>query len=377
MSALPSTVPLALQKTSGLVDEVFALPRSLLLQSMKQTLIRLPAEPADNQCLAITTRLGQGGINPMAVSFGEPLPSGYFSPTVPQQMTLQNESSSSPVHVRQWLVAAECHGNLVQLHSFPLTWTHIGDDGQLDYDDDDDDDNDSDSDMIDGLYSKSKWSVSLHLPEECTIRDVAFYSDDGKSTLSSASTCYGDFLPTISATGMMGQQEGRQSLGLLISRPQTSLNAIKDERVELWLVPYDDLEFTCDPLQSIVVESNSIKDSNVSMYQCHSNSESFSGKHTSDYTVLPMPVESHNDEADAITVSSENILLARTRNIFDAVDFASYNSSCHLVLSGSRGIGAVLWNHHENGNATTTTTLEILDMEEDEDDVELMDDEEA
>lgn len=72
-------------------------------------------------------------------------------------------------------------------------------------------------------------AARLVLPSSCQVKEIAFYGDDGNSSLSAGDD---------SGTG----EEGRQSLGLLVS------HSIKDQDVdvyseELWIIRYDDVVF--------------------------------------------------------------------------------------------------------------------------------------
>lgn len=319
------TVPHVLAETFELADKVFEHPRTLLAQSILRTEIGVPEVP--HKILAVTTRLGQGGIDADQVAYGEDQPDGFFlPPTVDPPPSFPNASD-----FRQWSVLAQMLDNsILQLHAFPLSWTMTANDVL-------------DDEIVDGLATEFAWTVQMSLPSEYTIRDLAFYGDDGKSSLSSGI----DF-------GSV--QEGRQRLGLLVSRKNYGGIAqpleADTESVELWVVPYDDLEYACVALQ---------KDAAVdhTLFRCDPSSSP--GSCT--YKIRPTPEASGFDNCDlAVTNLEERILYARTREVFDAMDFSSTEQArpCRLVLSGSRGIGAVC------GNQKGGTVLEILDLEEDE-----------
>lgn len=339
------TVPHVLEETSALADKVFAYPRLFLAQSIRRTEIRLPGASSSSQNVlataATTTRLGQGGIDPELVTFGEDRPEGFFSPK-----TLDSPSSTTitaPVtsDFRQWTVVAQTiDESTLQLHAFPLTWTNATNDDFDDYE------------IDEGLASELDWTVRLTLPSEYSIRDIAFYGDDGKSSLSSSFD---------SGAG----QEGRQRLGLLVSRRRLNEGEAQPETpmdtVELWLVPYDDLEFTC-----LSLEKERTGDSTV--FQCCSASNNSPGVAVNNFAVRPTPKANNDDQVDELdpTNLEDRILYARTREVFAAVDFAKeHDRPCRLVLSGSRGIGAVLANQQGG------TVLEVLDLEEDEEEEEV------
>jgi Anaphase-promoting complex, cyclosome, subunit 4 len=334
-------VPLALQRTSICADKVYQSPQIVMSQSIKRTYIQEKTTKAENfqQCLAITTRIGQGGIDLNNIPFGDSPPNGFYTPTASSQSQLLSSLDESSADVRQWLVVArQDQRNSIQLRAFPLTWTNT-----------DDDEFDDDEDVEDGLYSKAVWAVTLRVPSECTVRDVAFYSDDGKSNLST--TC---------DTGTeIGGKEGRQSLGLLVDS-----HSAKDECIELWLVPYDDLEYSCEKLEIMQIDTENPL---CTTFGCQSNDDTDSIVNKSYYSVLPKIADVDSDNSSP---NSTNVLYARTRRVLDAVDSArNYHptnrfSPCHAVFSGSRGIGAVVLSR--NGNKL----LEIFDMEDDEEEEE-------
>ena len=84
-----------------------------------------------------------------------------------------------------------------------------------------DNDTDEDEDCSMPFYLSSR----LVLPPPYRVQEVAFYGDDGNSSLSAG------------ADGSGTGQEGRQAMGLLVTCPSTKENGTFSE--ELWLVQYD------------------------------------------------------------------------------------------------------------------------------------------
>jgi hypothetical protein len=294
------TVPYALQQTSDATEQVFENPRTFLSQSIRRTDLWLPgpyvAEASSTRrTVAITTRMGLGGRVPKGPP-GVKDPKGYFCPTA--LMLEKSVDDAAAQQCRQWALVACAVGTCVQLHALPL-----GDDV--------------------GLASCStQWTTCLQLPKSLCIQDVCFYGDDGKSSLSSSST---------DSSGTTGQKEGRQALGLLVSR---------GARLELWLLQYDDAEFRSVSLEQRAGGfSLNVPDSSVVPV----------------VNVLPMPEsydpESHDDVPD-------DTIYAKTRDIPSA---AGHETACRLVVSGSRGIGAVFTDQG-------ASMVELLDLEEDEGD---------
>jgi hypothetical protein len=77
----------------------------------------------------------------------------------------------------------------------------------------------------------------LVLPSSYRVKEIVFYGDDGNSSLSAVTDS--------DATG----QEGRQSIGLLVSCPvkEQDVNLISEE---LWLIRYDHVIFEHVPVPS-------------------------------------------------------------------------------------------------------------------------------
>jgi Anaphase-promoting complex, cyclosome, subunit 4/Anaphase-promoting complex subunit 4 WD40 domain len=358
--------PLALEKTSENADKVFEYPRACFAQSMQRTNIQLFGRDSQTSrnscyCLAIATRLGKGGIDSDQFSYGDDHPGSFFAPNISGIVSDRNSTQDVSTNVRQWLVTAETiQSNSFRLRAFPLTWTNTADD---DFDDD--------ADENDGLASEFEYVVNLTLPTEYFIRDIVFFGDDGKSSLSSV----------LDAGSASGGKEGRHRLGLLVSTLNSVVNdspeegtssplesSAKTASVELWIIPYDDLEYLCQSIE-VVTPSGAINQ-NCKVFGCRDDLRR-SVEHLSpidnlrNYLVLPMFASSSID-CNNLQNNSEKVLYARTRQVFASMDFSgddrdhSGSRSCRLVLSGSRGIGAVY------GIQQGSTVLQILELEEDE-----------
>ena len=127
------------------------------------------------------------------------------------------------VHCRQWgiITQASSSGGSVQLFALPFGFRGPASESSTHtsgfFDDDEGDDLEHPNvDMPFYLTTK------LDLPDNAVVQDLKFYSDDGKSSLSSG---------TDSGTG----KEGRQKLGILVAQ---------SDSLELWLVDYNDSRMT-------------------------------------------------------------------------------------------------------------------------------------
>jgi hypothetical protein len=123
---------------------------------------------------------------------------------------------------RQWSIIAQAHENTVQLYCLPLGWNESAEDGDLE------------EEVTDDLpfYLTAK----LVLPSSGFVREVGFYGDDGKSSLSSGND---------SGSG----KEGRQKLGILY----------QEEQLELWLTSYDSLLWQAVPFESILMDPSEVE----------------------------------------------------------------------------------------------------------------------
>jgi Anaphase-promoting complex, cyclosome, subunit 4/Anaphase-promoting complex subunit 4 WD40 domain len=342
----------ALEATSRIADHVFEFPRSFFMESMYRTDISLPRPILRDQekfcyCLAMTTRLGKGGLDPSHFIYGDDKQEGFFSPNVmPDSTKLSEEVMSS--NTRQWLIVAETiRANSIQLRAFALTWTSVADDEFND-----------DPEVKDGLEGESEWTVSLTLPLDRTIRDVVFFGDDGKSSLVAA--------PYVGSTDCIGGNEGHHRLGLLVSKWNRENGNPSSECVELWVMYYDHLKFKHQPIEAVGHPEHT----NYAAFRCNSlvprkNNLFF-------YSVVPQISSSSYQAIDDCNSGTDpkNVIYARTRLVFPSVDFSDDDKNegatraCRLFLSGSRGIGAV------SCKQQASTLLQLFDLEEDEEEDE-------
>jgi hypothetical protein len=172
--------------------------------------------------VAIHTRVGQDASVVPVLSEGEEQEQTFFQPRV-----AKHSYSSLPdcSDCRQWSIIVQAHDNMVQLYCLPLGWKGATED------DWEEEDAASTDDVPFYLTSK------LVLPASGFIREVGFYSNDGKSALSSGNDC---------GTGM----EGRQKLGVLFQEESSTL--------ELWLTSYDSLLWQAVPFESILLDSSEV-----------------------------------------------------------------------------------------------------------------------
>ena len=272
-------------------------PRRAALDRTHVRSYTLGTQPQDRRrrLAAITTRLGGGGCPRSRL-----LPRGScFAPPG------ASPRSFSP---KEWIVTATALGATgvppsVALHAVPLA----------------DDDNDPIKAPI--ADDATAWMVRLVLGAGvCRILDLAFYGDDGKSSLSSMD----------GGTG----HERRQALVLLVESQQPPGSG---SSLELWLLPYDDCPFAPVPLSDSRFSRS--EDAAVPAVQ-----------------VIPQPSMSSGDGKESRRQTKDDCIYAKTRQLSS---FGA-SSSVQLVVSGSRGVGAVLVKDQSTG----TTLLDLYDLEE-------------
>jgi hypothetical protein len=196
--------------------------RSLNMTWLLLVDIILPRNEAGSP-LAIHTRIGRDPGEVEGFDQGEEEPS-YFSPKVQDKSSLE-----SSLDCRQWSIVAQAGSDsCIQLVAIPLGWK---DPSSMDSNDILADEGKDGSEIPFYLTSK------LILPESCQIQDLAFYSDNGKSALSSG---------TDSGTG----KEGRQKLGVILITQQ--------EQLELWLMKYDQILWQVVPFESILLDADAV-----------------------------------------------------------------------------------------------------------------------
>jgi hypothetical protein len=137
------------------------------------------------------------------------------------------------MYCRQWSIVATARENIVQLFAIPLGWRDS-------LDDDEEEDPENDNEDIEGNNIPFYLSAKLVLPVGGTIRDVGFYGDDGKSSLSSGND---------SGTG----KEGCQKLGI-VYQPDAD-----DLTVQLWLASYDRILWQGLDFQTTLIDEAQIE----------------------------------------------------------------------------------------------------------------------
>jgi len=315
-------LPHATVTTQEALDRLLERPQEYMRDAVHCTHVVLPAAQSfssvsnrTSPLIAITTRLGRGGIDEEspASDDGE---SSFFCPTFDEEDGEAND-------YREWSVTAEAvsdashHSGFVQISAFPLSWTDLHHDDE--YTDDESQQH--------GIASSCFWSCLLCLPDDCSVVELAFYGDDGKSSLGSVFD---------NGTG----KEQRQALALLVAR--TASSSSDAQQLELWIVPYDDASkcrFRRVPFEHVA-------DGNLGLFV---SAESLL---ETEATVQVKPLD-----ADEYADDDETVLYAKTRTLSAR---AKEGTMYGLSVSGSRGVGAALMT---NNNATA---VEMFDLEEDE-----------
>ena len=137
------------------------------------------------------------------------------------------------MYCRQWSIVATVHENVVQLFCIPLGWRDSSDADNPGNDDDEDDEENNNIPFY--------LSAKLLLPSGGTVRDVGFYGDDGKSSLSSGND---------SGTG----KEGSQKLGILYQPHDDD-----DLKVQLWLASYDRIVWQGVTFQTTLIDASQLE----------------------------------------------------------------------------------------------------------------------
>jgi hypothetical protein len=341
------TVPFVAQKTSEASHVLFEQPRKHLSQSIRRTDLLLESSSSTSSSpVAMTTRIGSAGVDTEDVAFGEAEPGGFFVPVLEKNA---ETASALSFNYRQWSVVAKTSHDTaagcdcVQLHAIPLSWTSSSLSDDLACDDDDDDDDDDHLGGTNGIAGSFFLSALLQLPPNHFVVDLCFYGNDGKSSLSSGID---------SGTG----KEERQSLGLLVAREVDADPAAVS--LQVWMVPYDSVTFL--PVE-IIKEPNGVISLDVSL----------DAYHESRVEVQAMP-DSYSDDDDNDDNENESsvppgTIHAKTRQV-STLESLTAARSATLTLCGSRGIGAIVSPQLPG----VSDTLELLDLEEDEegDDIE-------
>lgn len=306
------TIPYALRHARQAAARLFAQPQVNLQNSVRCQQITLEECGA----VALHTRIGRGSTaGEHDWNHGDEINHGFFRPVSVDQ---NQDQVNTP---KQWSLVAQVDSSnpgTVHVYALPLAWT----DPTLDDFVDDEQDEDGSGPMDTG---KPYWRCALVLPQGSVVQQVAFYGDDGNSSLSSSNT---DEEP---------RHESRQALGLLVERPHGQL--------DLWLVLYDEAPFQCARLDGRPLVS---------------------AKGNGRLVVQPQPTVGSEDES---LFSEAGVLLAKTRVLKGPhddtapTDQTSTGLPPRLVVSGSRGVVAVTSATQHGGSI-----LELLDVEEDEED---------
>ena len=256
-----------------------------------------------------------------------------------------------PGYCRSWAVIARTSSfqkgqdNSVHLFALPLGWkTNSSIDFEI---------NDEENFQVPFYLS-----CRLIMPQAYCVKEIAFYGDDGNSSLAAAADDAG--------TG----KEGRQAIGLLVSCPVTE-DDTEGFAEELWLVKYDRSAFDCVSLspeaggdslvtlkegplndKSSVISIQSLEESNIEVDDEGGVLYAKSKGHLSDicFTVI----------ASFLFLTSLSRLYnvtARRLSLKESQDVSS-----HIILSGSRGVGGIL------STAPSHVELDLFDLEEDEED---------
>lgn len=169
---------------------------------------------------------------------------GCFNPQV-----CGYEEDDSAFASRNWAIVAatstlSAEKNAIQLFAIPLGNKATDDDMEGD-----DEVMDDDSTKLDNI--SFYLTAQIILPSHYTIQDMAFYGDDGRSSLSS---------DVDSGTGT----EGRQALGLLLSQGVPGAGPVTQE---LWILRYDDLRYEASQNGDMKPDKVSLK-SNIANDEC-------------------------------------------------------------------------------------------------------------
>ena len=143
----------------------------------------------------------------------------------------QNHLDATMMYCRQWSLVATVRENIVQLFAIPLGWRD-----SIDQDDPENDDDEDDEANKIPFYLSAK----LVLPVGGKVRDVGFYGDDGKSSLSSGND---------SGTG----KEGCQKLGIIYQNDDDDLT------IQLWLASYDRILWQGFTFQTTLLDESQVE----------------------------------------------------------------------------------------------------------------------
>ena len=197
--------------------------------------------------MAIHTRIGAGSnVSASGGKGGDASSSGFFLPRT------NNEEDTSIAECPFWTLLARSLGSSIEFIAIPGCTSF-------------------EQDANDGFYLRA----NLMIPEGSEVTNIAFYGDDGNSSLS----------PNLSDESKV--KEGRQSVGLVIKYNDSMSQEVREE---LLLFQYDDVIFR-------KVESERNAKNEIIIPATDLNSE--------ECTFLTMSDEEENDDRNAIVPKSE------------------------------------------------------------------------
>uniref|UniRef100_A0A7S1ZX20 Anaphase-promoting complex subunit 4 n=1 Tax=Trieres chinensis TaxID=1514140 RepID=A0A7S1ZX20_TRICV len=316
-NGLPTKTSLSSSLTiaSNSAEVLFDQPRRSLAQSLRRLdfdIIQNQKNCSNRQVFAIHKRIGLGP-NDTKVD-----PNNESKCFLPKVMT---GDEVEHIHERDWIIlgiddVAPCGSNCVQILAIPCRNSKGG-----------------------AARANPPFCLSakIILPPDCMVLDVAFYGDDGSSSLTSAADCD------------KGEgEEGRQALGVLIAQeeeiPQEN-SQLRSE--ELWLFRYDALPYQIITLPSVPTKKVAILNSQIKE-NCY-----ITENEVGEMVILP-------SELCVEMIDSVAIKRRKIRELSLDTGKTSSTDAPRLVLSGSRGIGGLITN--------PKATLELFDLEEDEED---------
>ena len=193
--------------------------------------------------------------------------------------------------------------------------------------------------------------AGLTLPDDHKVRNIAFYGDNGNSSLS----------PNLDIDAVT--REGRQSLGLIVERKEVLPDGAEELHQKLWLFKYDDISFEKFDFTSSSGKQIRIAGVDFSRDNC----------------IHLQPLET-SDNVDNVVLVPKSKLVSRAcllgyfnyvsnhlcypllptlgRHICTHQSFLAQEQT-KLDLCGSRGTAGVI-------SFGASTSLDILDLEEDE-----------
>ena len=328
-TAALSSIPQSYQSAAEAAHHLFELP----LKSMKPCFRRFDFELATNDhddATAITTRLGAGGLSVDGWSFGEGPPTGFFDPHI-----ICNDASSedSGRACRQWALSSQSRGSgmeqdesccVIEIRAVPLPWYTVS----LEHRWDDENRN---------LNTNFEFflGANLQFPQGYKVHELAFYGDNGKSGLFTENTAC---------------TERRQALTALVGKETDQGYAL-----ELWLIDYDQARWTKGRLSRK-------KGRDFDTVSFETTTSMFCNQ------LICLEKGDDEDDEEEEEEEEENVgfIRCKTRELRKFSSMAEA-SSARLVLSGSRGIAAVL---SSEVSPARSHIIEVLDLEEDEDDDE-------